>query len=107
MKKVIAISIVVISPLILMMLSDDCLAKGKRYGNPRSFKGAKTIDGDTFRYGEKRYRIQNINAPEIGKPGWKQSTRSLQRKIDSGNYKWQPVARDVYGRTVVKPKKIK
>jgi len=30
--------------------------------------------------------------------------RNLQRKLDSGKYKWRPVAKDVYGRTIVKEK---
>lgn len=68
----------------------------------RSFRGAKAIDGDTFFYKGKRYRIQQYNAPELGQPGADRATKLLQHKIDSGRYAWKPVARDKYGRTIVK-----
>lgn len=74
--------------------------KGGSWGY-RSYKGAKAIDGDTFRYKGERYRIQQYNAPEIGQPGSRKATRNLQKKIDSGDYKWKPVAKDVYNRTIV------
>lgn len=71
----------------------------------KSYKGAKAIDGDTYKYRGKSYRIQGYDAPEIGQPGSKQATKRLQRKLDSGNYKYKPVAKDVYGRTIVKGRK--
>lgn len=67
-------------------------------------KGGKAIDGDTFRYKGQRYRIQQYNTPELGQPGSRKATRDLQRKLDSGKYKWSPVTKDVYGRTIVKEK---
>jgi endonuclease YncB( thermonuclease family) len=84
----------------------DVYAKGKRLsGRYKLYKGGKAIDGDTYRYKGKRYRIQQYNAPEIGQPGYRKATQHLQKKLDSGNYKWKPVAKDVYGRTIVKEKK--
>ncbi len=84
----------------------DAFAKGKRSsGGYKSYKGGKAIDGDTFRYKGKRYRIQQYNAPERGQPGSRRATSNLQRKLNSGNYEWKPVANDVYGRTIVKEKR--
>lgn len=74
-------------------------------GGYKSYKGGSAIDGDTFRYKGERYRIQQYNAPELGKPGSRKATRELQQKLNSGNYKWKPVARDVYGRSIVKEHK--
>lgn len=87
--------------LLSLLTSDILLAKG---GKPKghSYKGGKAIDGDTFRYGKDRYRIQQYNAPEIGQPGAGGATRKLQEKLDSGKYSWEPVARDKYGREIVK-----
>ena len=83
----------------------DADARGARAsGGYKSYKGGKAIDGDTYRYKGERYRIQQYNAPELGQPGSRQATRDLQGKLDSRNYEWKPVARDVYGRTIVKEK---
>ncbi len=80
----------------------DANAKGKGTSSKyNSYKGGKTIDGDTFRYKGERYRIQQYNAPEIGQPGSKKATGVLQKKLDSGKYEWKAVARDVYGRPIV------
>lgn len=94
--------------ILIFIFMDNMFAKKKHSSNNyKSYKRAKIIDGDTFKYNNKRYRIQQYNAPEIGKPGWKKSTKKLQNKIDSGNYEWKPVAKDKYGRTIVKEKKVK
>ena len=91
---------------ILAISVDESLAqqKGSR-SSYKSYKGAKAIDGDTYKYKEKSYRIQGYDAPEIGQPGSRQATKSLQKRLDSGNYKYKPVAKDVYGRTIVKEQK--
>lgn len=83
-------------------------ANAKRKGSAggyNSYKGGKAIDGDTFRYKGERHRVQQYNAPELGQPGSRKATRELQQKLDSGNYEWKPVARDVYGRQIVKEHK--
>lgn len=83
----------------------DVYANGKgSSGGYKSYKGAKAIDGDTYRYKGERYRIQQYNAPEIGQSGSQNATRNLQRKLDSGSYEWKPVTKDAYGRTIVKEK---
>lgn len=87
---------------VFLLVADDVYAKSKGSSSGyKSYKGAKAIDGDTFRYKGERYRIQQYNAPERGKPGSRKATRNLQRKIDSGDYKWKPVTNDVYDRTIV------
>lgn len=98
--------------LILMLVAGwltgvaDAHAKGKTKSSSgyKSYSGGKVIDGDTFRYNGERYRIQQYNAPEIGQPGSRKATRKLQRKLDSGNYEWKPITKDVYGRTIVREK---
>lgn len=68
----------------------------------RTYKGAKAIDGDTFFHRGKRYRIQQYNVPEKGQPGADRATKLLQGKLNSGRYVWKPVAKDKYGRTIVR-----
>lgn len=88
------------------VIATDAEARGRSGASGtsgyHSYRGAKAIDGDTFRYRGKRYRVQQYNAPEIGRPGSGRATRSLQRKLDAGTHEWKPVARDAYGRTVVR-----
>ena len=105
MKRLIYFLILVLATSNLLFGVSDSDAKGiKSSGGYKTYKGAKAIDGDTFRYKGTRYRIQQYNAPELGQPGSRKATRSLQNKLDSGNYKWKPVARDVYGRPIVNEK---
>ncbi len=90
----------------LLIPTSEVLAKGGGRGSSSGYyhyRGAKAIDGDTFRYGQTRYRVQGYNAPEIGQPGSRRATKALQKQLDSGSYSWKPVARDVYGRKIVKP----
>lgn len=83
----------------------DMLQAREYKAHYRTFKGAKAIDGDTFYYKGKRYRIQQYNAPEIGQSGAREATKRLQQKLNSGQYVWKPVAKDVYKRTIVREKK--
>lgn len=93
----------IILVLSLLCLGGELHAKGKgSSGSYKSYRGGKAIDGDTFRYADKRYRMQGYSAPELGQPGSRQATRDLQKKLDSGEYEWKPIAKDVYGRTIVK-----
>jgi endonuclease YncB( thermonuclease family) len=102
MKNVVLLLVVVLAGFIGLT---DIYAKGKRSsGGYKSYKEGKAIDGDTFLYKGQRYRIQQYNTPELGQPGSRKATRDLQRKLDSGKYKWSPVTKDVYGRTIVKEK---
>lgn len=103
--KRIALFFIAIMVASVLVGTNDAFARGKRSsGGYKSYKSGKAIDGDTFRYKGERYRIQQYNAPEIGQPGSRRATNNLQRKLNSGNYEWKPVARDVYGRTIVKEK---
>jgi endonuclease YncB( thermonuclease family) len=108
MKSKIVLLLVAAAVLVASIGTSDALSRGKggssgsKSSRYQSYKGAKAIDGDTFRYGGKRYRVQQYNAPEIGQAGSKAATRSLQNKIDSGSHEWKPVAKDAYGRTIVR-----
>ncbi|MFA5181738.1 MAG: hypothetical protein WC405_10495 [Syntrophales bacterium] len=95
------------SVLAILTFSTPDLWAGKstHSGTYRSFRGARAIDGDTFFYQGKRYRIQQYNAPELNEPGGRQAKKVLQQKINSGSYVWKPVARDKYGCTIVREKK--
>jgi endonuclease YncB( thermonuclease family) len=74
-------------------------------GGYRSYRGAKAIDGDTFRYKGQRYRLRDYDAPERGQRGDKEATESLQRRLNSGSYQYKSVGRDVYGRPIVEEKR--
>jgi len=101
MKKICLLIVIVI--LSSLFAVDDSYAKrGGGSSGYKPYKGAKAIDGDTFTYGSKSYRLRDYNAPEIGQPGSKKATKDLQKRLDSGNYEYDPVAKDAYGRTIVK-----
>lgn len=76
---------------------------GRSSSGYRSYKGAKAIDGDTFRHQGQRYRLREYNAPEIGQKGSSTATQNLQKKLDSG-YEYKSIAKDVYGRSLVEEK---
>lgn len=101
-----SLSIIVLLSLLASFSTTDVLAqrKGSSSGY-KSYKRAKAIDGDTYKYKGERYRLRDYNAPEIGRPGSKKATQSLQRKLNSGNYEYKSVAKDAYGRTIVKERK--
>ncbi len=60
----------------------------------------RAVDGDTFRSGGVRYRLQGIDTPERGQPKYAEAKWRLQELLDSGKVTIERKARDVYGRTV-------
>jgi len=102
------LKLIVLALVVAALLLGGTDVNAKRKGSSsgyKSYKGAKAIDGDTYSYKGQRYRIQQYNAPELGQPGSRKATQQLQRKLDSGNYKWKPITKDVYRRTIVKERK--
>lgn len=100
----ILLALVMVFAILTFSVPDLWARKSSHSGGYQSFRGARAIDGDTFFYRGKRYRIQQYNAPELNEPGGRQAKKVLQQKIDSGHYRWKPVARDKYGRTIVREK---
>ncbi|MBT9168813.1 MAG: hypothetical protein DDT19_02161 [Syntrophomonadaceae bacterium] len=103
-RKCSALLVVEAASLAFLAVDDASARDGSRgsSGGYKSYRGAKAIDGDTYRYQGERYRVQQYDAPERGTPGSGQATRQLQRKLDSGSHEYKPVARDAYGRTIVR-----
>lgn len=97
----------VLMVLLLLVPPGESVAARADSGRPsngyRSYKGAKAIDGDTFRYRGQRYRLRDYNAPERGQKGAASATRNLQRKLDAG-YQYKMVGKDVYSRRLVEEK---
>lgn len=105
MKRLIAIVLVLAMVGVLLCAVDVYAQRRSSSSGYKSYKGAKAIDGDTYSYKGQRHRVQQYNAPERGRPGSRQATQQLQQKLDSGNYEWKPVAKDAYGRTIVRERK--
>jgi endonuclease YncB( thermonuclease family) len=105
MKRLIAVVIVLAMAGVLLCGADAYAQRKGPSSSYRSYKGAKAIDGDTYRYKGERFRIQQYNAPERGQQGSRKATQQLQQKLDSGGYEWKPVAKDAYGRTIVRERK--
>ena len=62
----------------------------------------KVIDGDTFYYNGKKYRISGIDTPEKGQYNYEQAKIRLETLLKYGNVEIKEVAKDKYGRSVVK-----
>ena len=90
---------------VTLALPDDVSARDRGGSGYRSYRGAKAVDGDTFRHGGQRHRLRDYNAPERGQPGSGHATQDLQRRLDSGNYEYKSVGRDVYGRPIVEERR--
>ena len=67
----------------------------------------KIIDGDTIETSvrKKPIRIDGIDTPEKGQPGYSEAKKALNELLKDEKVAVTPVATDVYGRTVAKVKK--
>ncbi len=71
----------------------------------RNVKVEKVFDGDTFKIDRKirgadRVRINNIDTPEKGQPGYRKATEITKRMIEDKIVTIDPVAKDRYGRLI-------
>lgn len=66
----------------------------------------KIIDGDTIETSvrKKQIRIQGIDTPEKGQPGYSEAKKALGELIKNEKVTVDPVATDDYGRVVAKVK---
>jgi endonuclease YncB( thermonuclease family) len=73
---------------------------------PRKERVTAVIDGDTFRTASRKnpVRLANVDAPERSQRGGAAATEALRRLIKGETVTIDPVARDVYGRTVANVK---
>ena len=67
----------------------------------------KIIDGDTIETSvrKKRIRIEGIDTPEKGQPGYSEAKKALNQLLKDEKVMVTPVATDAYGRTVAQVKK--
>ena len=67
----------------------------------------KIIDGDTIETSvrKKPVRIQGIDTPEKGQPGYSDAKKALSELLKDQKVTVTPVATDTYGRIVAKVKK--
>jgi len=74
---------------------------------PRKETVTKIVDGDTIETSvrKKPVRIDGIDTPEKGKPGYSEAKRALEKLLKGEKVTVTPVATDTYGRTVAKVKK--
>ena len=74
---------------------------------PRKETVIKIIDGDTIETSVRKnpVRIQGIDTPERGEPGYSKAKNALEKLLKDEKVIVTPVATDVYGRTVAKVKK--
>lgn len=64
--------------------------------------GCRVIDGDTLRCGRERIRVQGVDTPEKGQPGYDAAKQRLRELTDGKRLRIDRVAKDRYGRTVGK-----
>ena len=74
---------------------------------PRKETVKNVIDGDTFetKTRKTRVRIQGIDTPEKGQPGYSEAKKALTELLKDEKVTVEPVATDSYGRVVAKVKK--
>jgi len=69
-------------------------------------------DGDSFKitkkvWNSRRIRIAGKNSPERGERGYKNATENLRQRFKKGPVWIYPVAKDKYGRTVARVRKVR
>lgn len=62
----------------------------------------KVIDGDTFYYEGKKYRVSGIDTPEKGQYNFERAKNKLETLLKYGSVEINEMAKDKYGRTVAK-----
>ncbi|MBP7795305.1 MAG: thermonuclease family protein [Elusimicrobiales bacterium] len=62
----------------------------------------KVIDGDTFYYNGKKCRVSGIDTPEKGQYNYERAKNRLETLLKYGTVEIREVAKDKYGRSVVK-----
>jgi len=75
-------------------------------------KVEEIIDGDTIKVdrpvkGSRYIRLPGINAPEKGEKGYAIAKRRLRNRIGGRKVWIKPVAKDKYGRTVGRVRKVR
>ena len=64
--------------------------------------GCRVIDGDTLRCGRERIRVQGVDTPEKGQPGYDAAKERLRQLTEGKHLRIERVAKDKYGLTVGK-----
>lgn len=64
--------------------------------------GCRVIDGDTLQCGRERIRVQGVDTPEKGQPGYEAATRRLRELTEGKSIHIERKAKDRWGRTVGK-----
>ncbi len=67
---------------------------------PLSGRPTRITDGDTFRFGQVRVRLQGIDAPEMSSPGGAQARRHLAALIGEGVVRCDDTGQRSYARVV-------
>lgn len=61
----------------------------------------EVVDGDTFNTADgERIRLEGVNCPEKGQPGWERAKGALERLILNKAVRYEGVARDQWGRLI-------
>jgi endonuclease YncB( thermonuclease family) len=82
------------------------LKSNRRFHMPRKEKVTNVIDGDTFETSVRKHpvRLENVDTPEKGEPGYQKAKRELEKLIKDKEVTVNTVARDTFKRPVAKVK---
>jgi len=63
----------------------------------------EVVDGDSFHTADgEKIRLEGVNCPEKGKPGWERAKSALERLVLNKVVRYEGVARDTWGRVVAR-----